>query len=209
MNRNTFQIKSWHIVLGVLLLWGGISYNRIVHTANNVHNKWADLQSTYQRRLDLVNQIMPIVQTGAAQELAVFETLRDQAAALSGNLKYDEFGQPMIPEGEKAQQLAQQLQAFDQALNNFVVYLADNPDIVSKDLFEDFMIQIEGSENRINVARHDYNEAVTNYRNTVQSFPNNIVAALSGFNVNKFPYFQADQGAQNAPQIVFPTPSYP
>lgn len=185
------------------------TYNGMVGSANDVRNKWADLQSAYQRRLDIVNQQMPIVTGGAAQELAIFKTLRDQAAALAGSFKYDQFGQPVVPTGVEAQQVAANIEAFDKAFINAMVYVADNPEIQSIGLFSDFMIQVEGSENRINVARRDYNASVTTYRNRVQFFPGNILAGIFGFDANAFPYFQAEEGAQNAPQITFPTPSVP
>lgn len=207
--------KQWNtlIVIGVIgalfvCTIGGM-YNGMVGASNDVRNKWADLQSAYQRRVDLVNQNMPVVTAGAAQEIAVFKILRDQAAALAGAFKYDEFGQPIVPTGAEAQQVAQQMQAFDQALINAMVYAADNPEIQSTQLFSDFMVQIEGSENRINVARRDYNGSVTTYRNRVQMFPTNIIAGMFDFDANAFPYFQANEGAQNAPTITFPTPSLP
>lgn len=86
-------------------------------------------------------------------------------------------------------------------------YAADNPEINSSQLFADFMVEVAGSENRINVARRDFNAQVTVYRNTVQRFPNNLFAGLFGFNPNQFPYFQAEEGADSAPDIVFPTPN--
>lgn len=192
----------------IVSVLGGV-YNGMVGASNDVRTKWADLQSAYQRRVDLVNQTMPVVTAGAAQELAIFKTLRDQAAALSGSFKYDQFGQPIVPTGVEAEQVAQQIQAFDRALANVMVYVADNPEIQSVQLFSDFMVQIEGSENRINVARRDYNNSVQSYRNRVQFFPGNILAGIFGFDANQFPYFQAQEGAQNAPQIIFPTPSVP
>lgn len=192
----------------IVSVLGGV-YNGMVRASNDVRTKWADLQSAYQRRVDLVNQTMPVVTAGAAQELAIFKTLRDQAAALSGSFKYDQFGQPIVPTGAEAQQLAAQIAAFDKAFINAMVYVADNPEIQSIGLFSDFMVQIEGSENRINVARRDYNTSVTTFRNRVQFFPGNILAGIFGFDANQFPYFQAQEGAQDAPQIVFPTPSVP
>lgn len=197
------------VVAVVFVCIPGAMYNSMVGASNDVRTKWADLQSAYQRRVDVVSQQMPVVTAGAAQELAVFKTLRDQAAALSGSFRYDQFGQPVVPTGVEAQQVAQQIQAFDKALANVMVYVADNPEIQSTQLFADFMTTIEGSENRINVARRDYNGSVTSYRNRTQMFPTNILAGMFGFDPNAFPYFQAEEGAQNAPEVTFPTPSLP
>lgn len=180
------------------------TYNGLVTSSNNVENQWADVQSAYQRRLDLVNQTLPAVIGGAQQELAVFKTLRDQAAALAG--AFNNNGQTEVPQGNEAQKLQQQIADFDKAWVNALVYTADNPEITSTTLYSDFMVQVEGSENRINVARKDFNLAVTNYRNKVQKFPGNIIAGIFGFDANRFAFFEASEAAQNAPEVVFPTP---
>ena len=128
-------------------------------------------------------------------------------AEAGGAFKKDEFGQPVIPTGADAQKVTTQIAGFDKAFINAISYVSSNPEIKSTQLFSDFMVQNEGSENRINVARRDYNLSVTTYRNATQGFPGNIIAGIFGFNANQFPYFQADEGASQAPKIVFPTPA--
>jgi LemA protein len=207
MNKTTNVLITLGIIGIMLFCIVGGMYNGLVGSANDVRNKWSDVQSNYQRRADVVKQNLPVLTAGAAQEIAVFTILRDQAAALSGSFKYDQFNQPIIPTGAEAQQVAQQIESFDKALVNVMVYAADNPEIQSTQLFADFMVLIEGSENRINIARRDYNKAVTTYRNRTQMFPTNMLAGMFGFDANAFPYFQAEEGTQNAPVITFPTPS--
>lgn len=206
-NRTTLIVLA--IVVFVIFVCGASiasTYNGMVRSANNVRMVWADVESAYQRRLDLVNQTLPSVVAGAQQELAVFKTLRDQAAALSASFKRDELGQPIVPQGADAQNIQQQIVAFDRAWINALAYMADNPEIQSTQLYSNFMIQVEGSENRINVARRDYNAAVNDYRNTTQTFPNNLAAGIFGFDPNQFAYFQAQPGAEQAPEVSFPTP---
>lgn len=198
-------MKTVLIALGVIVLLAGCSlatsYNGLVGSANQVRTDLANLESVYQRRADLVGQSLPTVIAGAQQELAVFKALRDQAVGMNKALN-PQPGDPALNPSE----LINLMKNFDQALVNVSVYVADNPEIVSDQLFSDFMVQIEGSENRINIARRDYNASVQSYRNTVQFFPGNIVAGLFGFDANEFPFFEAEQGAEQAPEVVFPTP---
>jgi LemA protein len=201
--------RNWTIgiVIAVLLFsLVGIN-NGIVGKANEARNQWANVQSSYQRRTDLVKQSMPAVIGGSNQELAVFKELTNQAAALAGSFRRDEFGQPIVPQGADAEKVQGQIAAFDKAFINAMSYMADNPDITSTQLYADFMVQVEGSENRINIARRDYNAAVTNYRNSVQMFPGSFVAGFGGHTANQFPYFQAQEGADQAPSVDFPTPA--
>jgi LemA protein len=191
--------------LGVLLLclvgWLVISYNSLIGLDENVQTQWSNLQSSYQRRADLYATQLPVVVAASAQELAVFKELRKQAEALRATLNFES-----APTGAQAEQLADQLAAFDAAVNNFSVYVADNPEIVSAQLYSDFTVTIEGTENRINVARRDYNEAVRTFRTTVRTFPNILFASLLGMNPDKYAYFEAQEGVETVPTLVFPTP---
>lgn len=192
------------IIVGILVcVVGGAvvgAYNGLVTSGNAVETKWADVQSAYQRRLDLVNQTLPTVIGGAAQELAVFKTLRDQAAGLAGA-----YSGGSIPTGADAEALTAKTAAFDEAFINAISYVADNPEMQSGQLFSDFMIQVEGSENRINVARKDYNALVNTYRNKVMTFPGSVIAGIFNFDRDKYPFFKASESAQDAPVVAFPT----
>ncbi len=193
-------------VLVVLVLciagWVIVSYNGLITLDENVQTQWSNIQSNYQRRADLYATQLPVVVAAAAQELAVFRELRKQAEALRATLpNYDS-----APTGTEAEQVASQLAALDAAVNNFTVYVADNPEIVSAQLYSDFTVTIEGTENRINVARRDYNEAVRTFRTRVRSFPNILIAGLLGFTPDMYAYFEAQPGTDVAPTLVFPTP---
>ena len=193
------------VVLGFLILclggWFVLSYNSLISLDENVQTQWSNLQSSYQRRADLYATQLPVVVAASAQELAVFKELRKQAEALRATLNFES-----APTGAQAEQLADQLAAFDAAVTNFSVYVADNPEIVSAQLYSDFTVTIEGTENRINVARRDYNEAVRTYRTTVRSFPNIIFARILGLTPDKYVYFEAQEGVETVPTLVFPTP---
>ena len=191
--------------IGVLLLclvgWLVLSYNSLISLDENVQTQWSNLQSNYQRRADLYATQLPVVVAASAQELAVFKELRKQAEALRATLNFD-----TAPAGAEAERVEGQIAAFEAAVNNFSVYVADNPEIVSAKLYSDFTVTIEGTENRINVARRDYNEAVRTFRTTVRSFPNVLIANLFGMNPDKYAYFEAQEGVETAPTLVFPTP---
>lgn len=193
-------------VLVVILLcvagWLIVNYNGLITLDENVQTAWSNVQTNYQRRADLYATQLPVVVAAAAQELAVFRELRRQAEALRATLPNYESA----PTGADAEQLADQLAAFDAAVNNFTVYVADNPEIVSAQLYSDFTVTIEGTENRINVARRDYNETVRTFRTRVRSFPNILIASLLGFSPDKYAYFEAQPGTDVAPTLVFPTP---
>lgn len=202
---------GWFVLIGVGVLAvaalcltgiGGGYYNTFIDNENDAREKWSAIETAYQRRADLVSQELPTLVGAAQQELAVFKALRDQAAALSGALN-----PATRPTGLTDAEVLELIQSFEQAMVNVSVYVADNPEIVSAQLFSDFMVIVEGSENRINIARLDYNESVTTYRNSVQKFPANIFAMIFSKSADQFPYFEAQEGTDQAPEVVFPTPA--
>ena len=188
----------------ILLCLGGwfiITYNGLIRLDENVQTQWSNLQSSYQRRADLYATQLPVVVADSAQELAVFKGLRKQAEGLRASLNFNS-----APTGDAAQKVAEQFTAFDKAIQSFNVYVADNPEIVSAGLYSDFLVSIEGTENRINVSRRDYNNSVQAFRTSVRSFPNVFIARMIGLTPDMYTYFEAQEGVQNAPNLVFPTP---
>jgi LemA protein len=206
MNKNT-SILVIVGVLVILIIWGFATYNGLISADEQVKTGWGNLQSAYQRRADLYASQLPVVVAGSAQELAVFKELVKQAEALSGAFPHDAQGNPVAPTAQQAQDLNQQVANFDTAAANFKVYVASNPQIVSGQLYSDFLVSIEGTENRINVNRRDYNAAVQGYRVKVRSFPGNMFAGMLGLGVDQYAYFEAQPGTSNAPTLTFPTPA--
>ncbi len=174
--------------------------NGQIQSANNVRDKWATVQTRYQRRLDLANQLVGAIKGATAEELAVFNTLANQAAGLSGSLS------KTPPTEGQAATFDKNATGFNQAFINAVSYVADNPDIVTGELFSNLMIEVEGSENRVAIARDDYDQAVTSYRNTIEQFPGSIIAGMNGRTVNDFAYFEGTSDSQSAPTINFGNP---
>lgn len=187
------------IVLGavlvlVLLVVGG--YNGLVNKRENVRKSFANVQTQYQRRADLVPNLVSTVKGAANFEQ---QTLTDvvNARAKATSVQID-------PSKATPQQL-QQYQAsqgeLSQALGRLLLITENYPQLRATDSFRDLQSQLEGTENRITVARKDYNDASADYNATIQRFPANITAAI--FNFDSFPYFEAEAGAQDAPQVDF------
>lgn len=184
--------KLW-IALGVIVVGVGLlvlgSYNGLVGSQENVKNKWADVQTQYQRRIDLIPNLMETVKGSSEFEQstlqAVVEARSAWAKAQSGSIN-------------------EQVQAaggFDSALSRLLVTVEAYPQLKSTEAYRDFMTQQEGTENRVAVSRRDFNDAVRGFNTLVRSFPSNIVAGIFGF--QKMDSFNADEGAQKAPKVDF------
>lgn len=187
------------IIVGVILLiffavMG--SYNGLVNKREEVKKSLANVQTQYQRRSDLVPNLVSTVKGAAEFEQ---ETLNQvvEARTKATSIQID-------PSKVTPQQL-QQFQAaqgeLSQALGRLLAITENYPQLKAVDAFRDLQVQLEGTENRIAVARKDYNDTTASYNARVQRFPANITAGIFGF--DQFPYFQADQGAEKAPNVNF------
>jgi LemA protein len=183
-------------VLIVLVLVVIGSYNGLVNQREGVNNKFATLQSQYQRRADLVPNLVNTVK-GAANFEQETLTQVTEARAKATSIQID----PSKATPQQLQQYQQSQGELSQALGRLLAVAENYPQLTATKNFQDLQVQLEGTENRIAVARKDYNDAVTPYNARIQRFPTNITAAV--FNFDKFPYFQAEQGAEDAPTVDF------
>ncbi len=189
------------LVLLVLVLLGGCAgirtYNQLVEADEAVREAWANVQSAYQRRADLIPNLVETVRGAASFEQ---ETLREvieaRARATQINLSVEDLADP-----QKVQQFQEAQQQLSGALSRLLVVAEQYPQLQSVEAFRDLMVQLEGTENRINVARQRYNEAVRRYNLLVRRFPGNIIARLTGFEP-RVP-FEAEAGAERAPRVQF------
>ena len=180
---------------------------QLVQQRNHVKQLFSQIANDYQRRADLVMQNKNVVAVNAAQELAVFKALRDQAAGLRKAIPVNAAGQAVMPSTAQGKtDLMQQFAQFDKLAIDVVNYAADNPEIQSTRLYEDFMTEIEGNENRISVARRDYNKGVEEYANLCDVLPGSIIAGFLGFKSDEFPMFVAAAGTDKAPDTSMPAP---
>lgn len=180
--------KTWIIVLAVAavaLLWLWSSYNGLVTANQGVDTQWAQVEAQYQRRVDLIPNLVASVQGAMAQERAVFEGLAAARAAYAGAKTVD----------QKAAAAGQ----VETSLGRLIAVVENYPTLKSSDAVTTLMAQLEGTENRVSVERMRFNETVGAYNLQVKRFPGSLVASLFGFGPRQL--FQADAGAQNAPKV--------
>ena len=188
---------GWLVVGGIVLIlfFWGCSQQRGLATADlNVQNKWSDVETNYQRRMDLYSSVIKTIEGSANFEKSTLKEVVD-ARARATSVRVD------VNDSTSLQQF-QQAQAQLQGSFSRLIAVAENyPDLKTTKAFQDFQTQIEGTENRINVARRDYNGSVNTYNQKVRLFPNNIFAGILGYHVKG--YYKADAGAEKNPDINF------
>jgi len=186
------------LFLVVIGISGCGSYNAIVGSAQNVDGKWGDVQSQYQRRADLVPNLVATVKGSAEFEKSTLEAVVNaRAKATSVNISSNTA--PTDPNQLKQYEAAQG--ELSRSLGRLLVTVEKYPDLKASQGFLTLQAQLEGTENRINVARDAFNDAVQQYNTKVQSFPAVIVARMGGYMPR--PYFTASGGAENAPNVNF------
>ncbi|MBC7554758.1 MAG: LemA family protein [Taibaiella sp.] len=192
-------MKGLYIFLGVLVLMifvGGCGYNGMNSSRVEVDRKFADLQSSYQRRADLIPNLVEVVK-GVANFEKTTLTEVIQARANATSIKID----PKDMTAEKLKEFQQSQGQLSQALGRLMVVSEQYPQLKANENFKALQDQIEGTENRIKVSRDSYNEVVSTYNVKVTSFPNNLLAGVLGF--KEKPMFQAEAGAEKAPKVKF------
>lgn len=187
------------IVLGVLALlifWGVGSRNSMATSDQDVKQSWANVQSAYQRRADLIPNLVKTVQGVANFEKSTL-TAVIEARASATQMKLD--AKDLSPENIQKYQAAQS--GLSGALSRLMVVAENYPQLKATENFSELQAQLEGTENRIKTERDNFNEAVKNYNKLIVTFPNSIIASFSGFTEKGF--FQADAGSEKAPEVNF------
>ena len=176
----------------------GCGINSVPTSEENAKAKWADVESAYQRRADLVPNLVETAKAAAASETQILTNVTNaRAAATSINIRTEDLSDPAA--FEKFQGAQNQL---TQALGQLRTVVENYPQLQSQARFADLMVQLEGTENRINVARTRYNEAVQEYNTTIRTFPDAIGAKLIHGAKPMIP-FKADPAAATAPKVNF------
>jgi LemA protein len=187
------------IILGIVVIfvfWGCGGYNKLVKQDEIVQNKWNDVQSSYQRRADLIPNLVNTVKGEANFEQTTLQNVIE-ARARATQMRVD----PADLTPEKLQQFQQAQGQLTQALGRLLMVTENYPTLRANDAFRNLQTQLEGTENRINVSRNDFNASVATYNTKVRSFPTNIFASIMGFSRREG--FTADQGAERAPEVKF------
>ena len=184
------------VVIALVAIWGISSYNGLVSMDENVSNSWANVETQYQRRSDLIPNLVNTVKGYAKHESQTLEAVM-AARSQATQVKID-------PSNCTPQQLAAYQKAqgdVTTALGKLLAITENYPDLKANQNFLELQSQLEGTENRINVARKDFNDTAKKYNTSLRSFPRNIVASMFGF--EKRNYFEAEAGAEKAPKVEF------
>ncbi len=185
------------IILALILFFGGCNaYNGLVDKQQNVENTWAKVQSAYQRRADLIPNLVNTVKGYAEFEKSTLtEVVNARAKATSVNIDANNLNAESMKQFQDAQG------GLTSALSRLLVTVEKYPDLKANQNFLELQSQLEGTENRIKVARDEFNESVKSYNVKVKKFPTNLFAGIFGFKSR--PYFEADKGAEKAPEVKF------
>lgn len=185
------------IILAIILVFGGCAcskYNGLVTTDNNVNQSWSNVETQYQRRTDLYTSIIKTVEASANFEKSTLkEVVEARAKATQVQVNIND------PKSLEAFQQAQaQLQG---SMSRLIASFEAYPNLKTTDAFQKFQDEIAGTENRIALARKDYNAVVSDYNLKVRTFPNNLYAGAFGF--HQRPFYKADAGSEKNPDIKF------
>ena len=189
------------IVVAILLIivGKGIStYNNIIALEEGVKTQWAQVENTYQRRFDLIPNLVSTVQGEANFEKSTLTEVMEMRSRMGGTVKLDEN----LMNDEAALKRFQEMQgSLGGALQRLMAVSENYPDLKSNKSFQELRVQLEGAENRIAVERKRYNETVQAFNTTIRQFPTNLVAGFAGASPKAL--FSADVGASQAPKVQF------
>ncbi len=193
MKRSTIIVL---VIAGLLILWGISVQRGLVNKEEAVNKTWSDVQSSYQRRFDLIPNLQAIVEGAADFEKSTLtEVIEARAKATSVNIDASNLSPENIQKFQAAQG------ELSSSLSRLLVSVERYPQLTATQNFKDFQNQLEGTENRINRSRDLFNEAVQNYNASIRRFPGSVLAGALGF--ERKGSFSADAGAENAPKIDF------
>lgn len=180
----------------IIFLWGNGRYNSMVSSDEIVSQAWANVESQYQRRSDLIPNLVATVKGYATHENT---TLIDVVEARAKATQVTVDPTNITPEKLAEYQAAQS--KVGSAIGRLLVSVEAYPDLKANQNFKELQAQLEGTENRISVERQRFNDAVRTYNVSIRRFPSNIIASMTGF--EKKANFKADAGSENAPQVKF------
>ena len=196
MKKSFIVIAVIVVIVVALFGWVKGTYNGMVEQEDNVSKAWSQVENVYQRRADLIPNLVNTVKGYAAHEKETLEgVLAARAKATQMTVNLDDLSEENIKKYQAAQGDLQQ------AMGRLLMLTENYPDLKANENFRDLQAQLEGTENRITVERQKFNEAAKEYNTNIRKFPNNIFAGMFGF--EKKGYFEAQEGAEKAPEVKF------
>lgn len=196
MNKTVITLIVIAAVIGAIFLVGVGKYNKLVTLQEGVEGQWANVENQYQRRADLIPNLVATVKGYAAHESSTLEGVVS-ARARATQVTVDPAN--LTPEKLQEYQAAQgQLSA---ALGKLLMITENYPELKANQNFLELQAQLEGTENRISTERNRFNDTAKDYNTQIRVFPTNIIASMTGF--EKKPYFEAEKGNEVAPEVEF------
>ena len=183
-------------LIGILVIWGVRAYNGLVTLDETVSSQWANVENVYQRRADLIPNLVATVKGYAEHEQETFIAVTE-ARSKASSINVD----PTKLTNESLQQFQAAQEGLSSALSRLLVVVERYPDLKANQNFLDLQAQLEGTENRITVERMKFNDTAKSYNTAIRKFPRNLLASMFGF--DQKPYFEASEGAEEAPKVEF------
>jgi LemA protein len=196
MKKSLIVIIVLVVLACTIFFWYTRTYNKMVKVDENVTAQWGNVENQYQRRSDLIPNLVATVKGYATHEQSTLEGVVE-ARAKATQMKIDPTN---LTEESMAKFQAAQGE-LSSALSRLLVSVEAYPDLKANQNFLDLQAQLEGTENRISTERTRFNDKANEYNQLIRQFPNNLVASMAGF--DKKPYFKAEEGAEKAPKIEF------
>ena len=180
------------IALG-FTLWGGMTYNRLINKQEAVDSAWSQVENVYQRRADLVPNLVAVVKNYTEYEQGTLIAVTEaRAKAVQTTVNREDFDETEFNKANAAQD------ELGQAINRLLITVENYPELKANETYITLQAELAGCENRIQTERERFNEAARSYNASLRHFPTNLVAKMFGF--EKRPYFKADAGADMAPE---------
>lgn len=181
------------IIVGIILIWGIGTYNGFVKKQETLTKAWGQVENVYQRRADLVPNLVALVKNYAEYEQGTLIAVTEaRAKAANATVNTENFDETEFANFESAQN------ELDNSLNRLIVEVENYPDLKANEEYLTLQAQLAGCENRILTERERFNEAAKVYNQSVRKFPSSLIAKMFGF--EKRPYFEADNGADRVPE---------
>jgi LemA protein len=181
------------IILGLIVLWGVMSYNSLASRQVAVNQQWGQVEVVYQRRMDLIPNLVEVVKGYARFEKSTLTEITQMRSQVGQ--AHDTYKNPNATVDEKVGAVNQ----MESALSRLLVVVERYPDLKAGEQYMALQVELSGTENRVATERRKYNEAVGSFNNAVVRFPSNLMARIFGYSEKK--YFEAKAGAENAPKV--------
>lgn len=192
-------MKKWMpviAILAIIALWGVFTNNSLVSMEEDINTQWANVESTYQRRADLIPNIVETAKGYAEfEQETLTKVIEARSKATAVTIDPSNITPSQLEQFEKVQG------SLNSALARLLAVFERYPDLKANENFKELINELERTENRINVERIRYNEVVNPYNAKIRAFPNNIISGMLGF--DKKSYFEADEGTDQAPKVEF------